>query len=458
MLMALFACAAAPAPPAEAAPPRASLVPTFPEAASASAAPNEPAGGQSVEAPHNLPTPESAPSYATGGKAPPSASGSSPAIDPYAKLPPLPVVTTARIAVTGDLMVHETQLNHAYNSSDKTYSFASCFEPVAPYLKDADYTVGNLETTLSGPESKYTGYPAFNTPDSFAEALKEAGFDFVTTANNHANDRREAGILRTISVLDSLGFDHTGTYASQEEQEATFIKTINGIRFAFLSYSYSTNGIPLANGKPYLLNMLDEALMKRQIEKARQIGADIIIVLPHMGNEYEEKPTAYFTGLARRLCDYGADVIMASHPHVLQPAESYEVTEPDGSVRTCFIAYSMGNFISAQRAKPRDAGAIFYLEFEKIEDETSAAVRITRVSYAPTWVQFYDAQGRYDIKVLPVYDALKAAEEGTSPAPRQADLPRLREVHRETSKKLLGAEWPLADILPVYTLYSEKGS
>ena len=364
------------------------------------------------------------------------------------------IIYTARLAFVGDLMAHGPQLDHAYNSSTKTYSFLSCYEKIKPYLEDADYTIGNLETTLAGSQTGYTGYPTFNTPDAYVEALKESGFDMLTTANNHSNDRREAGIVRTIEVLDKIGLDHVGTYATQEEQETIFIKEIGGINFAFLSYTYSTNGIPLTKGKPYLVNMLDETLMKRQIEQSRENGADIVVVLPHMGNEYEDTTAQNYKNLARRLCGYGADIIMASHPHVLQPTEIYEVENADGNKRVCFIAYSMGNFISGQRPKPREASAIFYLDFEKIEDETGSSVQISRASFTATWVQFRNSKWEYDIKVLPVTETLKAVDAGEKTGLSSDDIARMREVHRETTRKLLGTAIPATEMQPIYDLYT----
>lgn len=397
------------------------------------------------------------PLFGSGGATPHPLPESPPLVDmalPVVTPTPAPVYT-ARIAFTGDLMVHDKQLESAYRKDSGTYLFTG-FEEIAPYLTVADYTVGNLETTFAGADAIYATYPAFNTPDSFAQAVKDAGFTFVTTANNHCYDRREKGLLRTLDILDGLGLEHAGTYASQEAQGEVFIKEINNIRFAFLPYTYSTNGIPVAADKPWLVNLLDENLMRRQIAQARQAGAEVVIVLPHMGNEYEEKPSAAFTTLARNLCAWGADAVMASHPHVLQPTEVFEITAADGSTRTCFIAYSMGNFISSQRTVPRDAGAVFYLDFEKTFEHENGQVRLKSASFAPTWVKFIHANGRYDIRVLPVHDTLAAVAAGEAQGLRPQDVNRLRAVHRETTKKMLGGEVPSEVSLPVYQLYGEE--
>jgi poly-gamma-glutamate synthesis protein (capsule biosynthesis protein) len=271
--------------------------------------------------------------------------------------------------------------------------------------------------------------------------LVEAGFDFVSTANNHCYDKGERGMLRTLEILDRRGIDHAGTYASPEDQAEIFVKNINGVYAAFLSYTYSTNGIPTA--ADWQVNMLDEELMKRQISEARML-ADIVIVLPHMGNEYELTPASRYKTLAQKLCDWGADAVMASHPHVIQPIEIYTVTDENGTERTCFIAYSMGNFISGQRTVPRDAGAVFYLEYEKANNET----KLVTASYAPTWVQLVNNKGQYDICVLSVYDALHAPENY-----RPQDINRMKAVHRELSTALLGVEIPFTLTPHPYLLF-----
>lgn len=348
------------------------------------------------------------------------------------------------MAFVGDLMVHEWQADDAYVKSSGTYDFNHCFENVRDYLSEPDYTLGNLETTFAGKSAGYSYYPTFNAPDEFGDALKNAGFDFVTTANNHCNDKRKTGIERTIDTLDSLGLAHTGTYKSQQERDNVFIKEINGIRFAVLSYTYGTNGIPFS--EPYLVNITDDALIAADIRRAKEQNPDFIIVLPHMGNEYETVPRDIFKTKIRAMLEAGADIVLASHPHVLQPMEFIDIPE-EGGVRRGFAAYSLGNFISSQRTTPRDTGMILNFVFEKEWGEKAV---IKRVSYIPTWVKFVGAGGGYDIRVLSVYDALKAHEAGADTGVRPGDISRLKQVHKEVSKTLLGREIPLEEIQSEY--------
>jgi len=366
-----------------------------------------------------------------------------------------PMVYSARLAFVGDLMAHDVQKRYAYDRDNDTYSFISCYELIKPYLNDADYTVGNLETPVAGknatPMTGYNEWLLFNAPVEFAEALKETGFDLVTTANNHANDMGEAGILHTIEALDAIGLEHTGTNTSTEDQEKVLIKEINNIRFAFLAYTGGLNSIPLPQGKRYLVNRVNDDLIRRQIEYARQAGAEIVIVMPHTGEEFQGNPDELAITRAHDICRLGADIVMASHPHVLQPTEVFEVVNEDGSVRTCFIAYSMGNFISGLDWKPCDAGAVFYLDFEKTEDENGGSVRLAHASYAPTWVQYKDKDGNVKISIHPVSDTLMAIKAGEDVDLSERDITRLMGAHRETTRRMSGEESP--DICPVYTLY-----
>jgi len=173
--------------------------------------------------------------------------------------------------------------------------------------------------------------------------------------------------------------------------------------------------------------------------------------MPHMGDEFQGIPDEQYVSKARNMCRLGADIVMASHPHVLQPTEIFEVEE-NGASRTCFIAYSMGNFISGLDWKPCDAGAIFYLDFEKAVDEHGGSgVRLVHASYAPTWVQLKDINDDAKIRILHVSDTLKALESGENAGLRERDITRLKNAHRETALTLLGEEAP--EMLPEYTLY-----
>ena len=329
-------------------------------------------------------------------------------------------------------------MNHA-RQADGSYDFHYAFQYVKPYLSNADLTIGNLETTFAGAKVGYSDYPMFNTPDEFGAAIREAGYDLLSTANNHSNDKKEAGILRTLEVLDSLGIEHVGTYASQEARDTVFVRDVNGITFAFVSYTYGTNGLPLTSGKPYLCNIMgDGAALSEDIRRARALDPDFVVVMPHMGNEYELTPKPIFRDWTTLMLDAGADIILASHPHVLQPAEFLRHTDKDGVERNCFIIYSLGNFVSSQRDVPRDAGVILNLYFSKAHDTKAT---LDRVSFTPTWVKWKDTAGKYDITILPVHEALQAENPF---ALRNQDITRVQNVQAETTKIYLGESVPAA--------------
>lgn len=362
-------------------------------------------------------------------------------------LPDLSRVQTVKISVVGDLMAHSWQLDNAYNKATDTYDFNYSFKYIRKYLSGADLTIGNFEAVVGGKELGYSDFPRFNVPDAFAAAVKNAGFDLLTTANNHCNDKWEKGILRTIDVLDGLGIDHVGTYKSQEKRDTILIKEINGMKFAFLSYTYGTNGLALTEGKPYLANVMSEQLIKADIEKAKAQNPDFIVVLPHMGNEYATAPNQIFENWINMMFQAGADIVLASHPHVLQRAEYVNITNGDGTTRTGFVAYSLGNFVSSQRTTPRDAGIIMNLYFERVKGEKAI---LKNASYIPTWVKFYNAKGQYDITVLSVYDTLTNHSLGKNVDLREKDIARLKAVHSEIAKTFLDKQIPLTEIKNEY--------
>ena len=285
------------------------------------------------------------------------------------------------ISAIGDLMCHSTQYKYVA-TGDGHYDFTPCFSAIAPVLKMADLCVGNLETTLAGRSRPYSGYPQFNTPDDYVVYLKEAGIDFLVTANNHSNDTGEKGIRRTLQVIDSVGFYHTGTFGSEEERNAPQLLELNGIKVCILAYTYGTNGFELPAGKPWLVNQIDSALIRQDVRQARAQGAEVIITFMHWGTEYSRKPDSYQEKVATWCVDAGADIILGSHPHVLQPAGRY-ITR-NAAVDTGFIAWSMGNFISNQRDRYTYEGIAWHIGIEK--ELATGKIRIADLSYTPTWV------------------------------------------------------------------------
>ena len=346
----------------------------------------------------------------------------------------------AKLAVVGDLMAHEEQLTAALNKQTGEYDFNYAFRHIANHLQNADLTIGNLETVFAGKQAGYSSYPRFNTPDAYAEAIASAGFDLLTTANNHSNDKNEPGILRTLDILDQNGLSHVGTYRTAKEREEIKLISINNILFAFLSYSYSTNGIPLVPGHEYTVNLLNRDLIYSDIQRAKALNPDFIIVLPHMGDEYAEQPSSRYKEWVRFMFEAGADIVLASHPHVLQPITVETVIDEDGGSRLCFAHYSLGNFVSGQRTIPRDEGIILNLYFEKKNDEPA---RLINASFIPTWVQYINSRGVYDVRPLPLYNILNDPPDYYSL--RAKDIIRAKEAFSHITKIFLGYAVPYSE-------------
>ena len=226
------------------------------------------------------------------------------------------------------------------------------------------------------------------------------------------------------------------TYRSAEERDKIYIKEINGMKIAFLSYTYGTNGIHVP--EDWLVNRLDENLIKSDIAKAKALEPDFIVVMPHMGNEYEEYVRDTFKNTAYMMLNAGADIVVASHPHVLQPMETVEITEENGEKRTGFVMYSMGNFISSQTTPPRNASILLNIELEKVGKNDAF---IKKVSYVPIWTQFQNADWQNHFVVRSVYENAYASRYKGSC--RSKDIPRLNDIHHETAMTLLNRDIPI---------------
>ncbi len=287
-----------------------------------------------------------------------------------------------KLTFVGDIMGHTDQIRSAagkpenFKSEDvKVFDYEPCFRYVAPILKQADLAIGNLELTLSN-KGRYTGYPMFRSPDQLAYDLKNAGFDLLTTCNNHSNDGRVYGVDHTIEVLESLKIAHTGTFRDSAEKAATYPliieKEVNGTVFklAFLSYTYGTNGV--ATRLPNIVNIIDDSTILADIALAKAKQPDIIIAMMHWGSEYKLNERPEQQKLTRLLWDNGVDVVIGGHPHVIEPIKLdtlYQATD-SSFVKERLVTYSLGNFISNQNKKNTDIGLIFELELVK-NDKTN---------------------------------------------------------------------------------------
>lgn len=333
------------------------------------------------------------------------------------------------IAAIGDILIHASLYNAAHTGGG-AYDFKPLFSPVKPYLESADYTIANLEVPVAGQQRGYSGYPTFNSPVALAYALRWAGVDLVSTANNHCLDKGWSGLCSTLDNLDTVGLRHVGTARTAEEQETPLIVTIAGVKIGFIASTYGTNGIPIPKGKEFAVNLNgegDELLAAAQ--RARAAGAEVVIALLHWGNEYQRQPTAQQQTLEKKLLAGGVDYIIAHHPHVVQPITRPTVMRPDGPY-TGLIAYSLGNFVSGQRDRYRDRGIILYLTFEK---SPAGRVALARTQYLPVYVQRGNSNGRVQYRVLPVSpDLTPSSDIAISSEARK----RMRQVEEELKAHL----------------------
>lgn len=271
----------------------------------------------------------------------------------------------ATLLFAGDAMQHQAQLDQALSEGGGTrHDYSECFRWIAPAITEADYAVVNLEVPLGG-GPRYSGYPCFSAPDSYAQALADAGFDMMLTANNHCLDSGMKAARRTIWALDSLGIDHIGTYhdAADREAKVPFVKTINGIRFGFLNYTYGTNGIPARDGME--VAYIDRDRMAREMRATREAGAEILVVTMHWGIEYVLRENAIQRELADFLIKNGADMVIGGHPHVIQPMK---MVRDESRGQDVPVVYSLGNFISNMKTGDTRGGAYMRVRVERDND------------------------------------------------------------------------------------------
>lgn len=296
-------------------------------------------------------------------------------------------------AFTGDLMCHGSQYQAVFEGND-TYNFIPVFESVKPFLSAADVTIGNLETVLAGDGKNYKSYPQFNTPNAYADALKDAGFDIIVTVNNHTYDQGKDGVLRTLDELDKRNFTGVlGSYRTQEAQDEIKVFEKNDIKYSILAYTQFSN-IPLRSSESHLFQLIDTIKVGQDIQKAKKQGAEIVLIHYHWGAEYLPEPNSYQKMITEKTIELGADVIIGGHPHVLQPLKKYKA-QGNATLDSGIVAYSMGNFYSGQRKRFRHNGAIVWLEMEKVTEkdpknnnEKVSKIVLKNVAHLPTWVYF----------------------------------------------------------------------
>jgi len=301
-------------------------------------------------------------------------------------------------------MVHDSQLVSSWNENLGIHDFNPSFQFVKNPLSNADLTIGNLETTLPGKKEAYSGYPRFGAPDALIEALKNTGFDLLSTANNHACDKGKEGLIRTLDVLDAYQIAHCGTYRNRKEHDENRVLFYhcNNIKLAFVNYTYGTNGLRIPN--PVVVNLIDSAQMTQDMALARASQPDVICVLLHAGAEYRSTPDNFQKKWVHFFLDEGADIILGSHPHVVQPFSLKRHRDKTGRIKPRLVIYSLGNFISNQKRPHTDCGIIFSFSIKKYtHDDDRAHIMIEHIRYSPLIVYEKKTSASHMHVLLPVY-------------------------------------------------------
>lgn len=361
--------------------------------------------------------------------------------------PKQPEYSTITIRCIGDVMAHLDQIKSA-KMEDGTYDFSDSFMYVKEYLDEADLSLANIETTFSG-DGSYSGYPAFDAPDALAKNVKDAGIDVALFANNHMLDTKLDGAKRTVQVLRDAGLTVVGARTSTDEPRSQIVN-VKGVKLGIVAYTYETDmvkGKRTLNGSSssgmdgaadfintfrYYKIEQDQKAIADEIAWCKANGADVVICYLHWGNEYKQTPSKNDKALAKYLAENGADIIFASHPHVLQPFENIElgtfeeVKTSDGAVEVVAhskkvpVFYSMGNFISNQRtetlssnqgketAAKTEQGIIAEVKLTVCLDDGSFVIDGT--DYIPTWVDRYKEGDTFEYRVIPLTNGFEKNE------------------------------------------------
>ena len=289
------------------------------------------------------------------------------------------------LVMVGDNLLHMSLVKNA-ETPDGSMNFDSLYEELFPYFQQADLSVIVQETVLGGKELGYSGYPMFNSPQEVGDSIAKAGFDVVLHATNHTLDKGAKGVENTLEFwkkypdITVLGINES----AEKQSNITFLEK-NGIEFALLNYTDSTNGIPKPYGKEYLINTVDEERIKKDLAIAEE-NAEFTIVFMHWGTEYALCENQFQQNLAKLMCEYGADLIMGSHPHVLEPVKWIEAENGNKAL----VFYSLGNYVSRQKEVNNLLGGLAKV---KICRESTDNVYIVESSLMPI-VTHYNTNSR----------------------------------------------------------------
>ena len=341
---------------------------------------------------------------------------------------PAAVRRTATLVMGGDLLWHNTVWQSAAEDAARTgargpYDFDPMFAALRPLISGADLAICHEEVPFAGPGEPLQNFPVFAAPPQVAPWIAQMGFDACTTASNHAVDQDFEGLKRTADLLEASGVRHVGTFRSERERrQPVILRTDDGVRIGVVAGTYGLNGFPLPEGRPWSVSLWDARNLLDQARRARQAGADIVVVHLHGGDEYSHLPNADQVALVRRLtASSDVDLVLGEHAHVVQP-----ITRVNGK----WVVYGMGNMIAQQELnQPRTyEGITVRFEFSEGRD---GRFRVSEAAYVPTYWSTYSPGN--PIRIRRVVAALASG---------RGDLARLQEARAEIREAVGGLGWP----------------
>ena len=286
---------------------------------------------------------------------------------------------TLTVLGAGDVLIHPQVWQQAQrDSSAGGFDFFPMFRQVSETISGADLALCHMETPLAAPDGPFQGYPAFSAPPQVLRGVQQAGFDGCSTASNHSIDKGEAGVARTIETFDAAGLGHTGTFRSAAEAYKPKIYPVQGVKVAHLSYALGFNGLSRPPGKEWLANRIEPATIIAMAKRARDAGAEIVVLSLHWGTEYQHEPNAYQRNLARvLLASPDIDVILGHHAHVVQPIEK---------IGGKWVVYGMGNQL-ARHAQPINENREGIMARLTFTEEAPERWKVTTIEAIPIWAE-----------------------------------------------------------------------
>lgn len=338
------------------------------------------------------------------------------------------LLSRVSFVAVGDNLIHDTVYEQAAARSSGGYDFSYAYENVASRIKEPDIAILNQETIIST-EHNVSSYPMFNSPVEVGEEMLKIGFDVFNIATNHSLDCGEKGLISAINFWKSKNVITTGAYLNEAERSQIAMNEVNGVKIAYLGFTESTNGLSLPDDtEVVLVRATDETLLQEKIMRAKQ-AADVVVVNAHWGNEYTHEPTQEQRDLAQKLASWGTDVIIGTHPHVIQPVEYIENT--DG--RRTLVAYSLGNFISAQNRGPRMLGGM--LNFDIVKNNNTGKIEIENVTFSGVVTHYGYGSSNIRIYMLDDYTEELASKHGVKSKTASFSLQYLKDIMNEVIDK-----------------------